>query len=83
MSRSIFKGPYLKPFLNDQIKTKKHNSSKISLKNKNLTILPNHVDTTFNVYNGKRHFSLIIKNEMVGYKFGSFIFTRSAYKYKK
>jgi len=77
MSRSLFKGPLMSNSLN--INKKK----KIKLFNKNLIILPEHLNRTFKVYNGKTFIILTIKDSMIGYKFGEFIYTRSKYKYKK
>lgn len=77
MSRSNFKGLYIKP-INTQ-----NNKAKIKIFDKNITILPEYVDHIFLVNNGKTFFSLRIKEGMVGFKFGHFVFTRATYKYKK
>lgn len=77
MSRSLFKGPLINPLI---ILNKK---KQLKLFNKNLTILPEYVDYTFNVYNGKSFILLAIKDNMVGYKFGEFITTRARYQHKK
>ena len=77
MSRSLFKGPLIDSSSNT--KTNK----KIKLFNKNLIILPEHLNKTFSVYNGKKFITLNIKENMIGYKFGEFINTRSRYQYKK
>jgi small subunit ribosomal protein S19 len=77
MSRSIFKGPLINPFL------KLEKNKKIKLFNKNLIILPEFLNHTFNVYSGKKFVLLDIKENMIGYKFGEFLSTRAKYKYKK
>lgn len=77
MSRSLFKGPLINPFL------KLEKKKQIKLFNKNLIILPEHLNHTFNVYNGKKFILLNIKETMIGYKFGEFINTRAKYQYKK
>lgn len=77
MSRSIFKGPLINPFLNLE------KNKKIKLFNKNLIILPEFLNHTFDVYSGKKFMLLNVKEDMIGYKFGEFIHTRSKYKYKK
>lgn len=77
MSRSLFKGPLISGLLN--INTKQ----KIKLFNKNLLILPEYLNKTFEIYNGKKFIILNIKDNMVGYRFGEFINTRAKYKYKK
>ena len=77
MSRSLFKGPLLA----DSLNTNTH--QKIQLFNKNLTILPEYLHKTFAIYNGKKFFKIKVKENMIGYRFGEFIFTRSKYSYKK
>ena len=77
MSRSQFKGLYINPIKIKNIK------KKTKIFDKNTLILPEFVDRIFLVYNGKKHISLKIKENMVGFKFGDFIFTRAIYKYKK
>lgn len=77
MSRSNFKGPLISPLL------KLEKNKKTQLFNKNLIILPEHLNYTFNVYNGKKFVLLTIKEEMIGYRFGEFLSTRAKYKYKK
>ena len=77
MSRSKFKGLYIKPV------NFKNTKTKIKIFDKNITILPDFINHTFSVYNGKKYFLLRIKEGMVGFKFGHFIFTRAIYKYKK
>ncbi len=77
MSRSKFKGLYTKPI------NTKNSKTKIKIFDKNMTILPDYVDHIFLVNNGKTCLPLRIKEGMVGFKFGHFVFTRAVYKYKK
>lgn len=77
MSRSLFKGPLIPSDL------KLHKKKPIQLFNKNLMILPEYLNYTFHVYNGKTFSLLTIKEMMIGYKFGEFIPTRARYQYKK
>ena len=55
------------------------------IKDRSLIILPCFEGETFFVYNGKIYVQLFIKKEMVGHKFGEFIFTtqRPVFKAKK
>ena len=76
MSRSLFKGPNIDSSIN--LKEKK-----IKILKKNLIILPEYLNKTVYVYNGKQFIKLIIKDNMIGYKFGEFVNTRSNFKYKK
>lgn len=76
MSRSIYKGPFLKvKLLNKRIGTK--------IMKKNLIILPEYVNCIVRVYNGQRFINLKIDSKMIGYNFGEFIYTRKRHIYKK
>ena len=77
MSRSLFKGP----LLTDSLNTNTH--QKIKLFNKNLIILPEYLHKTFAIYNGNKFITLKIKETMIGYRFGEFLYTRAKYNYKK
>jgi len=50
---------------------------------KNVYIGLNDLNKKFLVYNGKSFYKLIISKEMVGYRFGEFVFTRKFFKFKK
>jgi len=50
---------------------------------KNLYIGLDDLGKKFLVYNGKSFYKLIISKEMVGYRFGEFVFTRKFFKFKK
>lgn len=76
MSRSSYKNPFLKAKL---LKNKK----RIQIHNKNLIILPEYINNFIKIYNGKVFISLKITENMIGYKFGEFIYTRKRYIYKK
>ena len=79
--RSTWKGPYIshKIYTNLLQKDKKN----FYLKKKNNVILPEFVGLTFKIYNGKKFFNLLIISSMVGYKFGTFIFTRKLHVFKQ
>lgn len=70
MSRSLFKGPFIKNLSKNQ-------------KTKNSIILPKDIGKYFKIYNGKFYFNINVKEDMVGFKFGEFTRTRSIFKYKK
>jgi small subunit ribosomal protein S19 len=78
--RSIWKGPHIiqKVYINLTRKDKKI----FFLKKKNSVILPEFVGLKVKVYNGKKFFDLNITQNMVGYKFGAFIFTRKLHVFK-
>lgn len=71
MSRSNFKGPF---FIKEELK---------NFKNKNATILFNDINNFFFIYNGKKFIKLKITEDMIGHKFGEFIFTRTQCRHKK
>ena len=50
---------------------------------KNLYITLNDLNKKFLIYNGKSFYKIIISKEMVGYRFGEFVFTRKFFKFKK
>nr|YP_010394683.1 ribosomal protein S19 [Phytophthora quercina]DAZ89120.1 TPA_asm: ribosomal protein S19 [Phytophthora quercina] len=77
MSRSKYKGPFFKVNL---LKKKKQ---WMKINNKNLTILPEYVNHSVSVYNGKIFINLEINDKMIGFKFGEFINTRKKHIYKK
>ena len=81
MSRSVWKGPFV-----DYSLLKKVEKLRSSAQNKNSiiktwsrrsTILPIFVGVTFAVYNGKSFIPVLVKEEMVGRKFGEFSPTRT------
>lgn len=55
---------------------KKIKNKNIITCSRNSTILECMVGKTLSIYNGLKHVPLIIKNSMVGFKAGSFIFTK-------
>jgi ribosomal protein S19 len=78
MSRSKYKGFFINKDL-----VKKTNKYKIKVFNKKLTIIPEYVDKNAFVYNGINFIFLNIKKEMIGYKFGEFIYTKKKNIFKK
>lgn len=77
MSRSKWKGPYT------NIKIEKKKSYKLLIASRNSEIIPKFVGKTFKIHNGKTYFDVKITKEMIGYKFGEFVFTRSVFSFKK
>lgn len=50
---------------------------------KNLYINLNHLNQKFLIYNGQSFYKLIVTKDMIGHRFGEFIFTRKFFKFKK
>lgn len=78
MSRSTYKGLFINKNLVENT-----NKYKIKIFHKKLTIIPEYVDKNVFVYNGIKFIFLKIKQEMIGYKFGEFIYTKKKNIFKK
>lgn len=77
MSRVKYKGYFFKTNLIEK------NKLINKIYNKNLTISLKYIDCIVYIYNGKKFVKLKIINEMIGYKFGEFIYTRERCIFKK
>lgn len=71
MARSLKKGPYVDEKLIKKMK-KSGKGTIIKTWSRNSTIIPEMIDFTFGVYNGKQHIPVKITEEMVGHKLGEF-----------
>lgn len=80
MSRSKWKGPYVDKNL---INTKMSLEKEIKTDSRNSEIIPKFVGYTFRIHNGKSFINVQVNEEMIGYKFGEFVFTRKKFSYKK
>jgi small subunit ribosomal protein S19 len=81
MSRSKWKGPYLgKEILNEAQQKKNYVKPIVS---RNTTILPQFIEQTFEVYNGKKFSEILVTEDMIGHKFGEFSPTRKRFIFKK
>lgn len=65
------------------LKTLDKNPNNIIIWSRRSTILPQFLDKTVLIYNGKLFVKQKITIEMIGHKFGEFSFTRKIYQYKK
>lgn len=70
-------------FKNNLLKTIEKNKKKYYLYDKSLFILPEYTNHIFYIYTGKIFVKLTIYPEMIGYKFGNFVYTRKKHVYKK
>ena len=80
MSRSAWKTKYIIDLFQDKQK-KTNNKQDSFLRNK--TIAVSDIGNTYLVYNGCKSFSITVTPIHVGYKFGSFSFTRTKVTHKK
>ena len=69
MSRSKWKHP----FVHRRIKTMSRSSQ----------ITKDFIDISFMVHDGRDFRPIIVTEDMVGHKFGEFVYTRQRYSYKK
>jgi small subunit ribosomal protein S19 len=78
MSRSIKKGPFYDEFLMKRINKLNLAKKKEIIKtwSRRSTIMPEFIEHTFAVYNGKEHITVYITEDMVGHKLGEFSPTR-------
>ncbi|MEZ7893378.1 MAG: 30S ribosomal protein S19 [Candidatus Wallbacteria bacterium] len=79
MSRSLKKGPYVKDDLLKKIRLMNQENKKKVIKtwSRSSTIIPEMVQHTITVYNGKKHIPVFITEDMVGHKLGEFALTRT------
>nr|BCL05896.1 ribosomal protein S19 [Pteridomonas sp. YPF1301] len=64
------------------IRTQKKNIS-IKTWSRNSTILPCMLNTLFILYNGKKHFPILISEYFIGHKLGEFVLTKNFYSHIK
>lgn len=78
MSRSLKKGWYIHPSLQNKVDKMKASGAKQSIKTwaRASTITPEMVGMTFDVHNGKVHIPVFVMENMVGHRLGEFSLTR-------
>jgi small subunit ribosomal protein S19 len=79
MHRSVKKGPYCEAKLLSRVEAQVASNKKTVIKtwSRRSTILPQFVEMTISVYNGKTHVPVFITEDMVGHKLGEFVPTRT------
>lgn len=80
MSRSIKKGIYINEKLYNKIIKKNNN---IKTWSRSSTIIPDMINTTLYIHNGKVYNKLFITEEMIGCKLGEFSITRNFKSHSK
>ncbi|MGL6029355.1 MAG: 30S ribosomal protein S19 [Legionella sp.] len=79
MARSIRKGPFIDHHLISKVDAAIESKSKKPIKtwSRRSTIVPEMIDLTIAVHNGKDHVPVYITDNMVGHKLGEFAMTRT------
>ena len=79
MPRSVKKGPYVDPKLENKVMVARNTKSSQVIKtwSRRSTITPEMVGLTFAVHNGKKFIPVFITENMVGHKLGEFSPTRT------
>ena len=83
MSRSKWKGSYVNLKFITQRNLDNQRKSSVSIISRSSEIVPAFLGLAFNVYNGKNYAEVTVTDEMIGYKFGEFSYTRSKFAFKK
>ena len=78
MSRSLKKGPYVDPKLQEKVEALNKANQKKVIKTwaRSSTITPDFVGHTFAVHNGNKFIPVYVQEAMVGHKLGEFAPTR-------
>lgn len=79
MSRSLKKGPFIDEHLLKKVEVQNENNEKKIIKtwSRRSTILPEMIGHTFAVYNGQKHITVYVSDDMIGHKLGEFVYTRT------
>lgn len=79
MSRSIKKGPYVHPKLQKKVLNAQRGGTKTVIRtwSRASTIMPDMINLTFGVHDGRRHVPVYVTENMVGHKLGEFAPTRT------
>ena len=79
MARSIRKGPFIDHHLLNKVEAAIASKSKKPIKtwSRRSTIIPEMIDLTIAVHNGRDHVPVYVTDNMVGHKLGEFAMTRT------
>lgn len=85
MARSLKKGYFVDKSLLGKIDKMNESGEKRPIKtwSRRSTIIPSMIGHNFLVYNGKKHISVYVQENMVGHKLGEFSFTRTFNSHEK
>ena len=79
MTRSLKKNPFVDHHLQAKVEKAATSKNKKPIKtwSQRSTILPDFIDITIAVHNGKQHVPVYVTDQMVGHKLGEFALTRT------
>ncbi len=79
MARSVRKGPFIDHHLLNKVEAAIASKSKKPIKtwSRRSTVIPEMIDLTIAVHNGRDHVPVYITDNMVGHKLGEFAMTRT------
>lgn len=79
MARSVRKGPFIDTHLLHKVEVAVQSKSKKPIKtwSRRSTIIPEMIELTIAVHNGREHIPVFITDNMVGHKLGEFAMTRT------
>lgn len=78
MSRSSKKGPYVDPKLFFKVQKQAGGRAEpIKTWSRRCTIVPEFINVTFMVHDGRKHVKVLVTEDMVGHKLGEFAPTRT------
>jgi small subunit ribosomal protein S19 len=79
MSRSSKKGPFVDPSLYFKVQKQVEEGTKTPIKTwaRACTIVPEFINVTFMVHDGRKHVPVQVTEDMVGHKLGEFAPTRT------
>jgi small subunit ribosomal protein S19 len=79
VARSVRKGPFIDTHLLHKVEVAVQSKSKKPIKtwSRRSTIIPEMIDLTIAVHNGREHIPVFITDNMVGHKLGEFAMTRT------
>nr|YP_005090349.1 ribosomal protein S19 [Phaeodactylum tricornutum]ADY18525.1 ribosomal protein S19 [Phaeodactylum tricornutum]QII42430.1 ribosomal protein S19 [Phaeodactylum tricornutum] len=83
MIRTKWKGPYINTKHETENLLPEKNQKRIISISRNSQILPSFLNLTFKIHNGSKHKEILVVEEMIGHKFGEFVFTRAKFAFKK
>jgi len=81
MPRSLKKGPFVDYHLWNKVIKNANNKNIIKTWSRRSTIVPEFVNKTFSVHNGKKFIPIFVTENMVGQKLGEFAPTRTFNKH--